>query len=858
MSKRIRTFFTASLLLAALCVSVFANAQTFNGSANSTAGTSLIPSSGTGGCTVGPQIVGGTVFNATVAGLSAGAGLQNARLNLTHTFDSDLLIQLRAPNGQLLQLTANVGGAGDNFTNTVFQDGAPSIATGTAPFTGTFAPGGLIPPPCGTAAAPTITTIGAFAAGQNGVWQLVIYDDAGGDSGNMISWSLTFPGADADLQIVLSDSPDPVVAGTNLSYTATLTNTGPAAAMDASLAFPIPVGTSFVSATPSAGGTCTLVTPITCTWVGATANAAVRSAVIVVAVPANAANGSLISASVVASSASPDSDPADNTSTTGTAVTTAADLSMTLSDSPDPVVAGANLTWVASLSNAGASDAQGASITLPLPAETTFVSVTPSVGGICNAASPVVCTWAGATAPGVTRMATVVALVNPATLAGTKISATAVSASTTTDPTAANNSASATTTVSTSADLAITLTDAPDPVIAGNNLTYTLTLTNAGLSAAQDAAFSLPLPAGTSLVSVTPSAGGICNAASPVVCTWSGLTGTTDVRAATVVVAVAASQTGNLSATATASSMTPDPAAANNSATASTLVQAQSDLSITLTDAPDPVSAGTNLTYTAVVSNAGPSNAAAVVVNLPTPAGTSFVSGSVSGGGSCAAGISCSVTGTIAPGATRTVTITVLVAASAINGSVIGATATVSTSATDLNAVNNSASTTTTVATRADLQLTLTSSAATVLVNVPVTFVATSQNLGPADAQNLSITLTLSPDFRYASHVATGATCTVPQIGNSGAIVCTWAGATAAGGTRTLAVTAYSNVEGSSGVNASTTSATTDPVAGNNAAAVTVVVGYGVNGIPTLGQYALLLLSVLMGTIGVLTMRQRH
>jgi len=287
-------------------------------------------------------------------------------------------------------------------------------------------------------------------------------------------------------------------------------------------------------------------------------------------------------------------------------------------------------------------------------------------------------------------------------------------------------------------------------------------------------------------------------------------------------------------------------------------VQAQSDLSITLTDAPDPVSAGTNLTYTAVVSNAGPSNAAAVVVNLPTPAGTSFVSGSVSGGGSCAAGISCSVTGTIAPGATRTVTITVLVAASAINGSVIGATATVSTSATDLNAVNNSASTTTTVATRADLQLTLTSSAATVLVNVPVTFVATSQNLGPADAQNLSITLTLSPDFRYASHVATGATCTVPQIGNSGAIVCTWAGATAAGGTRTLAVTAYSNVEGSSGVNASTTSATTDPVAGNNAAAVTVVVGYGVNGIPTLGQYALLLLSVLMGTIGVLTMRQRH
>jgi uncharacterized repeat protein (TIGR01451 family) len=52
-----------------------------------------------------------------------------------------------------------------------------------------------------------------------------------------------------------------------------------------------------------------------------------------------------------------------------------------------------------------------------------------------------------------------------------------------------------------------------------------------------------------------------------------------------------------------------------------------------------------------------------------------------------------------------------------------------------------------------------------VLINVPLTFTATSQNLGPSDAQNVSITLTLTPDFRYSSHVATGATCTTPQIG---------------------------------------------------------------------------------------------
>jgi uncharacterized repeat protein (TIGR01451 family) len=661
---------------------------------------------------------------------------------------------------------------------------------------------------------------------------------------------------DADLAVVLTDTPDPVAAGTNITYTAALTNTGPGDATDASLSLPIPAGTAFVSASADGGGTCTNISPITCTWAGATANAAVRTATIVVNVPANAVNGSLINAAVTATSGTPDPDPADNTSTTGTAVITAADLSLTVVDAPDPVNAGTQLTYTATIANGGPSDAQNARFSFDIPVGTTFVSATPAGGG-CAGTTTVTCTWAGATAPGVSRSASIVVAVPANAADGSLLDASASATSDTSDPAAGNNVANITTTVVAAADLSLTLTDTPDPVIAGNQLTYTATLSNAGPSDAQDATITLPLPAGTSPFSAGASAGGTCTSGNPSVCTWAGATAPGATRTATFVVTVNSGQVADLSATATAASSTTDPVPGNNAATATTVVQVQADLAITLTDAPDPVIAGTQLTYTATVSNAGPSDATAVVVNLPTPAGTSFVSGTVSGGGSCAAGISCTISGSMVPGSSRTLTITVLVAASVLEGTVINATATVTAGSPDPNGGNNSASTTTNVITRADLAVSLTSSVPQVLINVPVTFTAVGSNNGPSDAQNVSVTVTLTPDFRYSGHTATGASCTTPQIGNTGAIVCTWAGATAPGATRTLTVVAYSNVEGNTAVNANTTSTTTDPVPGNNNASLSVVVGYPFNEIPTLSQYGLVLLGLLLGLMGFVAVRRQ-
>ena len=411
-------------------------------------------------------------------------------------------------------------------------------------------------------------------------------------------------------------------------------------------------------------------------------------------------------------------------------------------------------------------------------------------------------------------------------------------------------------------DLVTTLTDTPDPVTAGSNVTYVATVNNAGPGDATDVAVALPLAAGSNFVSATPSAGGTCvspavGANGTVTCTWAGNTANGASRDVTVVASVPAS-TANaavLSVTATATSATNELDPPDNAATTTTTVATSADLSITLTDSPDPVTAGTNLTYVATATNAGPSDAQDVAINLPLPANTTLVSATAAGG-TCA-GTNCTFAGATAPGASRSVTYVVLVAASAASSSPISATASASSPTTDSNPANNSATASTAVVAEANLSVALTSSVPQVLINVPVTFTAISTNGGPSDAQNVSVTITLTPDFRYSSHTASGATCTTPQVGNTGAIVCTWAGATAPGATRTLTVVAFSNVEGNTAVNASTGSATTDPVPNNNTAGVSVVVGYPFNEIPTLGQFGLMLLGLLVGLMGFVAVRRQ-
>jgi subtilisin-like proprotein convertase family protein len=98
--------------------------------------------------------------------------------NITHTFDGDLDVFLIGPNGTRVELTTDNGGTGENFVDTVFDDEATNLITGgTAPFTGSFKPEGVL------------SLLDGIPA--NGTWTLEITDDAGGDTGTLTAWSLT-------------------------------------------------------------------------------------------------------------------------------------------------------------------------------------------------------------------------------------------------------------------------------------------------------------------------------------------------------------------------------------------------------------------------------------------------------------------------------------------------------------------------------------------------------------------------------------------------------------------------------------------------------------------------------------------
>ena len=101
------------------------------------------------------------------------------RLNLTHTFDGDLIITLVPPVGAPIMLSnrrSPFGGA--NFVGTVFDDAAAtSITSGTPPFTGSFRP-----------ETPLSSANGISAAGA---WQLHVVDADNADVGTIDDWTLT-------------------------------------------------------------------------------------------------------------------------------------------------------------------------------------------------------------------------------------------------------------------------------------------------------------------------------------------------------------------------------------------------------------------------------------------------------------------------------------------------------------------------------------------------------------------------------------------------------------------------------------------------------------------------------------------
>jgi uncharacterized repeat protein (TIGR01451 family) len=248
------------------------------------------------------------------------------------------------------------------------------------------------------------------------------------------------------------------------------------------------------------------------------------------------------------------------------------------------------------------------------------------------------------------------------------------------------------------ADLEVIKAGSPDPVLPGNDLTYTITVTNNGPDDASSVTVTDNLPPEVSFVSCNSTGGGSCSGSvNNRTVTFTSLAAGASETVTLVANVNAGTAHGTIiSNTASVASTTFDPNPGNDSVTCTTSVINQADLAVTKTASPATVDTGTNITYTITVANNGPNSAANVTLTDNLPAGTTFVSNSAASGWTCfdpAVGTTGPITCSIASlpnGDTATFTVVVQVSCNVPHATVINNTATVSASTPDPNLSNNS------------------------------------------------------------------------------------------------------------------------------------------------------------------------
>lgn len=565
----------------------------------------------------------------------------------------------------------------------------------------------------------------------------------------------------ADLAVTKSNGASTVTAAGTTTYTVVVQNHGPSNADGALVTDPAAAGLvkTSVGCTAVGGAVCPASSTVAALeGPGLVIPALPSGATITLTVAATvtATGGSIVNTATV-SSASGVTDPnaANNSAIDTDAVQAIADLSVTKSDGVSSVAAGSSTSYSIAVSNAGPSAADGAVVVDPAAAGLSKTGVSCSASG--SASCPAVMTVAALEGSGLTIAtlppggSVVLTVLSAVTASAGAVvnSVTVVAPSGVGDPNATNNSATDTNTVTPVADLAITKSNGTSTTSAGGATAYTVTINNAGPSAADGAVVSDPAVAGVSKsgVSCVAAGGAVCPAAS----TIAGLEGAGLVVPAlppggSVAFTIAATITavaGSVANTATvaAPAGVVDPSLTNNSATDTDTIGAVADLAVTKSNGAAGVSAGSTTTYTITVSNAGPSASDGAIVT------DAAVSGLTKTGVSCvpAGGAICPATTTVAALETGLVvpalpsggslTLTVAATVTATTGSVVNSvTVTPPSGAIDPAPANNTATDTDPVTAIANLSVSKTDGAPSANAGSSVVYSIVVSNAGPSAA----------------------------------------------------------------------------------------------------------------------------
>jgi large repetitive protein len=455
----------------------------------------------------------------------------------------------------------------------------------------------------------------------------------------------TVLGQVADLSLAKTvDSATPNV-GANVSFTVTLTNSGPNAATGVIVRDALPPGLTFVSASASVGA----YDVASGLWnIGAVPFPGTATLTVVARVSQTTAAAITNRAEVSASdqfdpNSKPNNLPSGENDEAEAVITPVPQADVTIAKgSPASLNPGGTATYALIVTNLGPSASQNVQVSDPTPAGLSLVTVS---GAGCTS---VPCSVGTLAAGESRRIELTYNVLFPANAAS--VSNTASVSSSTADPSLGNNSTTITTPIVRDADVQVVKTGNAT-VIPGETIDYEIVVTNAGPSTAASVQLSDPtLPGLTFVGAGAPCTSAVTNCALGDIAVGATVTVTVRYQLASN------AQPGVLTNIATANSSgpnaSPDPDSANNTANAKTIIESpRANLAISKIG-PATVLRGSSINYTISINNAGPSDATAVVVNDPTPAGLSLLS--VSGDCTSFASGACALA-TLAVGATKTI-----------------------------------------------------------------------------------------------------------------------------------------------------------------------------------------------------------
>ena len=585
----------------------------------------------------------------------------------------------------------------------------------------------------------------------------------------------------ADLAITKTDSVSTAVPGGSVTYTITVSNPSATPASGATVADTFPaVETCTWTCAGAGGGTCTAsgagnINDSVNLPAGASVTYTPTCAI------SAAATGTLSNTATVTIAGDPNA--ANNSATDTDTLTPQSDLAVTNIDGVTTATPGGSVTYTITASNAGPSNAPGATLADTFPAsETCTWTCVGAGGGTCTASGAGNINDTVNLPSGGSITYTASCAISAAATGTLSNTATVAAPAGVTDPTPGNNSATDNDTLAPSADLAITKTDGVTTATPGGSVIYTITASNAGPSNAPGSTVADTFPAAeTCTWTCVGASGGTCTASGN-----GNINDTASLPASgsityTASCSISASASGSLTNTATvaAPAGVTDPTLGNNSATDTDVLGASADLSIINTDSVTTATPGGSVTYTITASNAGPSNApgSTVADTFPASLTCSWTCAGTSGG-TCTASGNGNINDTASLPAGGSITYTASCSISAAASGSLTNTATVATPAavTDPTPGNNSATDSDTLTAQADLAITKTHTGNFAQGQTGATYTLTVSNVGGSPTSGMvTVTDTLPAGLTATAIGGTGWSCVL------GTLTCTRSDALAAG-----------------------------------------------------------------------------